>query len=57
MVNNKASTDGKNKICISCSGSGKIECDCANLSDGTNCFTCNGEGEFICPICEGSGLF
>lgn len=42
-------------ICISCNGTGKLECSC--ISDGKDCILCNGTGEFTCPICEGTGRF
>lgn len=42
--------------CISCSGTGRISCDCGieNIPN-EKCLTCSGEGSFICPICEGEG--
>lgn len=42
--------------CISCNGTGKINCDCGT-DEGPNirCVTCLGEGNFKCPVCEGYG--
>lgn len=44
-----------NNICISCDGTGKLECSC--ISDDKNCIICKGEREFECPICDGTGIF
>ncbi|VYT72767.1 hypothetical protein [Clostridium tertium] len=44
--------------CLGCNGTGKIKCDCNALEEPyKNCVTCKGEGNFICPICEGQGSF
>lgn len=42
--------------CISCNGSGRINCDCGtNEIHNKKCVTCMGEGNFKCPICDGRG--
>ncbi|MEG0295974.1 MAG: hypothetical protein RR620_04585 [Clostridium sp.] len=41
--------------CISCKGTGTLECTCIESSN--DCILCNGHGEFECPICEGTGIF
>ena len=41
-------------ICISCNGTGTLECCCVSEE---NCIICNGNKEFECPICEGTGRF
>lgn len=42
--------------CISCSGTGRIKCDCGTEElPNERCLTCGGEGSFKCPVCEGGG--
>ena len=42
--------------CIICNGTGKVNCDCGvSKIPNEKCLTCRGEGDFICPICEGEG--
>jgi hypothetical protein len=44
--------------CISCSGTGRISCDCGTeKSPNLRCVTCSGEGSFKCPVCDGEGEF
>lgn len=46
------------KECISCNGTGKIECNCGGTSKNpSNCLACFGQGDFICPVCDGNGEF
>ena len=42
-------------ICISCNGTGRLECSC--ITDDKSCVICKGEGSFECPICDGTGRF
>ena len=44
--------------CIICSGTGRIKCDCGTEeAPNSRCITCNGDGSFICPVCDGEGKF
>ncbi|MGG7057670.1 hypothetical protein ACQPUY_09875 [Clostridium nigeriense] len=44
--------------CISCNGTGRIRCDCGiENRPNKKCLTCEGEGSFSCPICDGEGKF
>lgn len=44
--------------CISCSGTGRISCDCGTEKlPNLRCVTCSGEGSFKCPVCDGEGEF
>lgn len=54
---NNSSSENSTRMCISCSGTGKIDCECSVTMSDNICFTCAGEGQFTCPICEGTGIF
>lgn len=48
-----------NYKCMTCDGTGRINCDCDENSKNKynkNCLLCSGEGSFKCPLCEGKGI-